>query len=76
MADKLTPEEERHELLRKINNKMGWAVFLLVLITLNTCELADDVEDAIRRDEVPAAAAAPSAPAQPQPAQSSPEGAT
>jgi hypothetical protein len=79
MAEKLTPEEERHELLRKINNKMGWAVFLLVLITLNTCELADDLEDAIRRDEAPAAqssAPVPSAPAQPQPAQPSPEGAS
>ena len=55
MADKLTPEEERQELLRKINNKMGWALFCLVLITLNTCDLADDIEEALRDEDAPAA---------------------
>jgi hypothetical protein len=74
MADTRTPEEERHELLRKINNKMGWAVFLLVLITLNTCELADDLKDAVRRDDSPPVAE--STPAAPQPAQPTAEGAS
>lgn len=48
--------DERLALLRKINEKLGWGLLLLFFITLNTCELADDVEDAMRRDE-PAAPA-------------------
>ena len=45
------PPDERLVLLRKINNKLAWIIFFLVLITLNTCELADDLEDAVRGDD-------------------------
>ena len=55
------PPSPRDELLKKINDKLGWGLFLLFLITLNTCELADDLEDAVRRDRP--AAAVPAAPA-------------
>ena len=39
---------DRDELLKKINNKLGWIIFFLVLITLNTCSLDDSVGDALR----------------------------
>ena len=42
------PPDERLTLLRKINTKLAWIIFFLVLITFNTCELADDLEDAVR----------------------------
>ena len=41
-------ETEEVRLLRAINNKLGWAIAFLVLITLNTCGLADDIGDEIR----------------------------
>ena len=45
-----------HELLKKINSKLGWGVFFLFCITLNTCSVADDVQDALRdRPAAPAA---------------------
>ena len=47
MSD-LPPPGPRDELLKKINTKLAWIIFLLVLLVLNTCELADDVEDAVR----------------------------
>ena len=57
MAD--TPSaDERVSLLRKINTKLAWIIFFLVLITLNTCELADDLEDAVRRESRQASPAA------------------
>ncbi|MGZ9099313.1 MAG: hypothetical protein ACXW3O_06390, partial [Brevundimonas sp.] len=43
-----TPVPPRDDLLKKINSKLGWIVFLLVLITLNTCSLSDDLSDAAR----------------------------
>jgi hypothetical protein len=52
-------KDEKFELLKKINTKMGWALFLLVCITLNTCSVADDIEDAVRDRPAPAAEAAP-----------------
>ncbi|HEX8569445.1 MAG TPA: hypothetical protein VF699_05910 [Caulobacteraceae bacterium] len=52
-----TPPPSRDELLRKINTKLAWIIFLLVLLVLNTCELADDVEDAVRGERDAAAAA-------------------
>jgi hypothetical protein len=57
------PQPPRDELLRKINGKLTWVIVLLVLITLNTCELYD-LDDAIRErsDEAPAASV-PAAPA-------------
>ena len=39
---------DRDELLKKINGKLGWIIFFLVLITLNTCSLDDSVGDALR----------------------------
>ena len=48
VIDTSTPPAGRDELLRKINTKLAWIIFLLVLLVLNTCELADDVEDAVR----------------------------
>jgi hypothetical protein len=44
------PHDERVTLLRKINTKLAWIIFFLVLITLNTCELADDLKDAVRSE--------------------------
>jgi hypothetical protein len=41
-------ETARFDLLKKINHKLGWIVFFLVLITLNTCSLSDDLSDAAR----------------------------
>ena len=49
------PPDERLGLLRKINTKLAWIIFFLVLITLNTCELADDLEDAVRGESRAAA---------------------
>ena len=52
-------EDQKFELLKKINSKMGWAVFFLVCITLNTCSLSDDLSDAardMRRTQTEAAA--------------------
>ena len=48
MSEQPPPPEERLVLLRKINTKLAWIIVFLVLITLNTCELADDLEDAVR----------------------------
>ena len=53
------PPSPRDELLKKINTKLGWILFFLVLITLNTCELADDLKDAARRDRSAPAAGQP-----------------
>ncbi|KPF78745.1 hypothetical protein IP78_10425 [Brevundimonas sp. AAP58] len=39
---------DRDDLLKKINSKLGWIIFFLVLITLNTCSLDDTVGDALR----------------------------
>ena len=58
------PPSPRDELLKKINDKLGWILFALVLITFNTCDLADDIKDAARRPAA-APAAAPSPPAAP-----------
>ena len=41
-------EDKKFELLKKINTKMGWALFFLICITLNTCSVADDIEEAVR----------------------------
>jgi hypothetical protein len=63
-------EAPRQDLLKKIDGKLAWICFFLILITLNTCSLDDSVGDALRdlrRDEDPAAATAV-APAQPTPA--------
>lgn len=38
-------EDKKFELLKKINTKMGWALFFLICITLNTCSVADDIGD-------------------------------
>ncbi|MDO1560064.1 hypothetical protein Q0812_11560 [Brevundimonas sp. 2R-24] len=51
---------DRDELLKKINGKLAWIIFFLVLITLNTCSLEDSISDAVRdmrNDDAPAAAA-------------------
>ena len=50
------PNTEYARLLRAINNKLGWVIAFLVLITLNTCGLADDIGDEIRGNDRPAAA--------------------
>ena len=55
-------EEARYDLLKKINSKLGWIVFLLVLITLNTCSAADRLED-LFQDSGDAPAASETAPA-------------
>lgn len=39
---------DRDDLLKKINSKLGWIIFFMVLITLNTCSLDDSVGDALR----------------------------
>ena len=57
MSD-LPPPGPRDELLKKINTKLGWIIFFLVLITLNTCELADDLENAVQRSASTAGQAA------------------
>ena len=57
MAD-TPPADERASLLRKINTKLAWIIFFLVLITLNTCDLAEDLEDAVRRESRQAGPAA------------------
>jgi hypothetical protein len=49
MSDSRPEPGPRDELLKKINTKLKWIIFFLVLITLNTCELADDLKDAARR---------------------------
>ena len=52
----------RDTLLKKIDGKLAWICFFLILITLNTCSLEDRVGDAIRemRDgDGPAGSAAP-----------------
>ena len=38
----------RDDLLKKINGKLAWIIFFLILITLNTCSLDDSVGDALR----------------------------
>jgi hypothetical protein len=63
-------EERNHDLLRKINGKLAWALFFLVCITLNTCSAADRLDDLFDRREEPAPAVAPAPAAPPaQPAQ-------
>lgn len=53
-------DDRNHDLLKKINSKLGWGLFFLFCITLNTCSVADDVEDAVRNDRpAPAVAEAP-----------------
>lgn len=64
------PTPGRDELLKKIDGKLAWICFFLILITLNTCSLDDSVGDALRdmrraerKADVAAAAAALPAPA-------------
>ena len=50
------PGPDRHyERLRKIDIKLAWIIALLVLLNLNTCDLADDLKDAMRGHERAAA---------------------
>jgi hypothetical protein len=40
--------DDRHlDLLKKISDKLTWAVIFLFIIMLNTCSLSDDIQDAI-----------------------------
>jgi hypothetical protein len=43
-------ENEKFKLLKSIDDKLTWVIIFLFAVTLNTCSVADDVEDAIRRD--------------------------
>ena len=57
-------EDQKFDLLRKVDGKLKWIIFFLVLITLNTCSLDDNLSDAVRdmrraQDEPAAPAAAP-----------------
>lgn len=61
-------DDRNFEVLKKISDKLTWALVFLFIIMLNTCSLSDDIEDSIRdrRDEaVPAQPANPPAPAEP-----------
>ena len=57
-------ENEKFKLLKKISDKLTWVLIFLFAITLNTCSVADDIEDAVRGDR-----SAPAAPASPAPTQ-------
>ncbi|WP_296816946.1 hypothetical protein [Brevundimonas sp.] len=55
--------DDRHfDLLKKISDKLTWALIFLFIIMLNTCSLSDDIEDAIRDRGDSAPAATPEAP--------------
>jgi len=41
-------EDRHYDLLKKISDKLTWALVFLFFIMLSTCSLNDDIEDAIR----------------------------
>ena len=60
MTEPTVKEDAGFALMKKINGKLGWICFFLILITLNTCSLSDDIKDAVQgRDDAPATAAEP-----------------
>lgn len=72
MTDPVATDDARFVLLKKIDGKLAWICLFLILITLNTCSLADDIKDAVQGGDdapadapadatVPAPAAAPAA---------------
>jgi hypothetical protein len=48
MTEPTVNEDARFALMKKIDGKLAWICFFLILITLNTCSLADDIKDAVQ----------------------------
>jgi hypothetical protein len=57
-------DDRHYDLLKKISDKLTWALIFLFIIMLSTCSLNDDIEDAIRVARDPSTPTTPAAPTQ------------